>query len=324
MKLHFINVKLFAGTIIFSIIFLISGCDDSFNPNGDFRQKFVLNCILRGDTNYQAATVSRSFEADPFNPTGDLKDQSIKGARVRIWINDDVFELRDTTIERTDTSVYNFPAHYYYNDSIKVPFSADAHIEAILNEGKILTSDTKTPSKIKFSPESDRIIPPYSGDVLHFSWSPDDEAVNRLYSPRLYIDYYKKENGVNVHYLKNVPLDYIETDAGEKPYFALPGFSTQLSVPMSAFNKNMESVAPDDGGRSLYQIKKAVLEIVSYDENLTGYYSAAHFLDENSIRIDRIDYNNIDGGLGIFGSFAIFKMDIGIDAKYITEFGYRP
>lgn len=304
--------------------FYFSACEEDLNINGDFRQKFVLNSILKGDTNFQIVNLSKSFEIHGFDPYSNKDDQSIYGAEVRIWVEDKIYELKDTIIERNDTSIYKFPVHFYYHPNLTFKSDQDISIEAVLPQGKILKSRTRAPSNIDFTVNTTRIIPPESGNKVVFEWIPKYEHEDRIYTPRLYLNYYRQENGNLVYYSKNVPMDYIFVNGKEKEYYSLPSYNGKLEISMNTVGHFLSDILEPGTNKSDYKIAGARLDVVIYDKNLTGYYVATNFLDDLSIRIDAIDFSNIEGGLGVFGSYVIKSIDLGFDYQYLKEFGYQP
>jgi hypothetical protein len=61
------------------------------------------------------------------------------------------------------------------------------------------------------------------------------------------------------------------------------------------------------------------------DRNLSAYYSSvAKIGDSFSLRLDEVDFSNIEGGFGIFGSLNVQKLVMFFREGYLEEnFGYR-
>ena len=66
-----------------------------------------------------------------------------------------------------------------------------------------------------------------------------------------------------------------------------------------------------------------MLELYVFDRNLSGYYASVGKIgDSFSIRLDEIDFSNVEGGFGVFGSYISQKLAIAFDEEYINSFGY--
>jgi hypothetical protein len=73
----------------------------------------------------------------------------------------------------------------------------------------------------------------------------------------------------------------------------------------------------------MIRIISARFELLSFDEHLSNYYSSTHgYLDEFSIRLDETVYSNIEGGMGIFGSYYKSERLFPIYASYIASYGF--
>ncbi|MCH7774397.1 MAG: hypothetical protein IH784_08335, partial [Bacteroidetes bacterium] len=82
--------------IIISVLFFLS-CDDNFSPYGQFQEKFILTCLIRGDTTLQTATLSHSYMPDGADPLNYDEDPNIIVADIRVWFEDSVYIFKDTT-----------------------------------------------------------------------------------------------------------------------------------------------------------------------------------------------------------------------------------
>ncbi len=146
--------------------FIIISCNENIEPFGEFREKYVMNSIIRADTSYQVVLLSKSYITNNFNPLSDSTNHSIAGALVRLWNGNDVVTiLKDTIINRPENDIYKTPL-YYTNNFQPLPNSS-IEIEAILPDGKKLKSSAMVPDRILFNKElCDTIIPPPSKNYL--------------------------------------------------------------------------------------------------------------------------------------------------------------
>ncbi len=188
------------------LIFLTIACEDNFNPFGDYKERYVLTCLLDGTTNYQVATLSKSYFTGSFNPYDNTTDPSIENAEIRISISDSVYWLRDSTVLGQDTLRYNNSFKFYYTNKVTPTPGKTVEIEALLPSGRKLRSSTVTPNNISFSNQNPNVIPPVNQSFLTFSWQ--SQSTYTFYDIRILVTYFRKENGVNIRYEAEIPITY--------------------------------------------------------------------------------------------------------------------
>lgn len=306
------------------LAFFSISCDDNFNPFGDYKEKYILTCLLDGNSNYQVATLSKSYFTGTFNPYDNTIDPSLIGAEIRIWLSDSVYLFRDSTIKRQDTSRYVSSFKFYYTNQIRPTPAKTFEIEALLPTGKRLRSSTITPNDISFSNHNPNVIPPVDQNYLTFSWQ--SQSTYTFFDIRILVTYYKKENGINIKYEKEIPIAYKSHGGLDEPVYPPAARQTVVSYPMDVITKFMESISAGDENKSNYSIEiKPKVELLVMDEALSRYYSStSQSLNDLTVRLDENDYTNIDGGFGIFGTYLIKRYSsISFIASYIQSFGYN-
>ncbi len=302
--------------IIVFFILLVS-CKEDVLFVGEYQQKYALFAILKGDSDFQIATVTKSF---PVENLHDVKEEEtfVDSARVRLWLGDDVFIMKDSSVAGEN----NLQKTFYYAKNVKLEAQRSAEIEAILPNGKKLRATTKVPKQITFDGINNaRNLPPLLEDHLYFGWT--SEETDLIYSPRLVLTYFKKDNSGKLQkFERQLPMQLTD-DSEERQIFPRPDFTSEIKFNMNAINKAMREISAGDPDKSSYLIYKVELELVVFDRNLSAYYAASHFSDEFSIRLDEIDFSNVEGGLGIFGSYMLYNWPVTINVNYIKSFGYR-
>lgn len=307
---------------------LLTNCDDNVNPKTNFKEQYVLNCVLSVDTNYQVATISHSYDVDGYDPNTNKIDPSIKGAKVKVFYRDSIFVFRDTSIARSSDSKYSSPLNFYYTRNLKPSSYSQLRIEATLPNGKVLKAKTESffLNILYFAKTVDR-YPPISSNKITFSWDKingDNFESTIYFAPELAIVYQKNENGNWNRYYKKVPIRYMENNPDKPPiYPEISVGSNSISFDTLAIGIALKEISKDDPQKKNYKIEKALFRLLVLDKNLAAYYSMQKtFLDEFSVRVNQPDFTNIEGGLGVFGIYAIKKSEIQIDASYINKFGY--
>jgi hypothetical protein len=314
--------------LISSIVFV--SCDDQVNPKTDFKEVYALNCIIKGDSSYQIATVSHSYDVSGFDPSANTNDPFISGAKIKLFYEGSVFVFRDTLSVRQDVSKYSTPIHYYYLKNFQPSDAQPIRIEATLPNGTILKSSTETFSINSFYFTDPNITYPsgINGQAISVGWNSFyylNSNVELYYAPELVILYSKLVNGVKTEFQKKVPYHY--TNGGlEGPAVYPPIEVNQLSIIFPGFiiDQAMKEISQDDPNKNNYTVEKAVFRLFVLDKNLAAYYSSQRtFLDEFSVRFTQPDFTNITGGLGVFGTYTVKKLDVQLDNSYISSFGYN-
>jgi len=301
------------------LIILSFSCKEDFSPYAGHDQKYVLNCILRGDSTFQYAAVTSSFGSSE-NFSSNVSDRFLKNADIRIWDDNEVYKFRDTVIT---TKIYGKEtAINIYKTTGFVPKpNRKFEIVALLPDGKRLKSWTNLPKQVNFEfSSSDSSIPSKNNQFVFVRWESAGEDL--IYAPEINI-YYKKA-GFPLGFAKKVPISYIKQDGKYYPNFATPSKERFVSIKMDAIRRAMNEISGSDPNKSNYTILTMIVHVHTYDKNLSEYYvSSAQSLDQFSINVDALDFSNIEGGLGIFGSYNSKKYVIKFNREFIGSFGYK-
>lgn len=285
-------------------ISLIYSCEVSFDPFGEYNEKYIFTCILKNDTQSQIAFLSRSYRPDGFDPYENIVDPAIVGADVRVWYNDSVFVFKDSSVARTDTSRYKTPLHFYYNKKFSVQSKKPIEIEVLLSNGKRLKSSSVTPEEINFNQDSEVIVPPEDKTFLQFTWKEQSSGI--LFKSMLAIRYKQNIDGEIIEKTKEVPLRYILSNDLETPLYPKPSAAFGIAYDLEAVKKTLEEISTNDPNKQNYAIyEKLIFNVVAYDVPLSKYASSiSGSVDDLTITVNVSDYTNIEGGYGIFGSYS--------------------
>lgn len=310
---------------IFLLIFafaLFVSCEENFNPFDQLREKYALTCIIRGDTTFQVAAVTRTYANENYNPYSNTIDPNIAGAKIRIWNGDSVATFKDTTLVRNPGSKYQTPYHIYYTKKFTLDPNYDIEIEAILPNGIKLNSKTKPPNAIVFN-YVDRVVPPKTKTHVDFIW--DAGTIDNAYLTQVSIYYYKADDPKKTIKVAFVPVKYLNQDGKFFPISAKPSNSNKLVLDVETISKTMELISEGDSNKKNYVILGPYLEVVSFDKNLSTYFnSIARANDAYSVNLNEIDFSNIDNGIGIFGAYMHNYWSFDFTHAYIKSFGYTP
>lgn len=311
--------------ISFLSLVLFLSCDDSLNPVGDLQQKYVLSCIVRGDSTLQTATLTKSYSTGTLNPYDNHADPNIAGAIIRIWNGKDkVTFLYDSVATRKAADKYKTPYRVYLSKNFMPDPISDLEIEAILPNGKKITAKAKVPDAINFSyTANDASIPSKDKKNIKVTWFNSD--LKPVFITRAIIYYNKIVNGVKIPNQYSVPESYVQYNNEWIPVYSKPNGGFGVIIPMETMNKAMELISAGDEQKSNYEILGCVVEVVSLDPELSKYYYAtARGADIYSVKLDETDYTNISGGSGIFGAYSKSFWTMKFKHDYIYSYGYVP
>ena len=310
--------------ILLSAIFLALlcySCNNTFDPNAPFRERYALNGIMRNDTTMQIVTLTRSYQpSDGVNPLSNTQDPAIVGAEVNLWYKDTLYPMRDTTFVRTDTSRYKDSVHCYYVSNLMPEENQYVDIEALLPNGRLLKSSTQLPDigyGSFWDGSNDLTIPPTGKDFIYISWTTQPGII---YSPRAYIVYYVLGSSVPQEFL--LPLFFINQDGKQVPVFTNPSKTNFVQINMGTITQYLNEI-PQGGNKKNYSIGGLTIEVLVYDQYLSTYYlSLQAGLDAFTVRLDSPDFTNVQGGYGIFGSYVKTDWNLKFTYNYLKSLGF--
>ncbi|MBP1631470.1 MAG: hypothetical protein H6Q15_2363 [Bacteroidetes bacterium] len=311
--------KAFYIAILIVTTFLNNSCEDSFSPKADFKEKYILYCILNIDSSRQTATLLKSYDVDGYNPYINTESSFVSGAEIMIRQKNQVFFMRDTSAIIEGVSRYRSPIDFYYLDNFSSLINDSIEIIATLPTGKKLSGIAKAPERITFDGMSDRILPPEEKDLFTFLW--DGPTSTRWYRPKL--EFYYILNGVTKS--KEIPVTYKLENGFWNPVYPAISNSNYVNFTVAALDSVFKQISEGDPNKSDYEILGAKLSLLVFNESLSNYYSTTNgFLDDFTIILDESDYTNIEGGLGVFGIYRQQLTGAIFTEEYIQSFGYTP
>ncbi len=308
--------------LVLFIMILTFSCEENFNPYGGFKERYILTCILRGDTTFQTAYLTKTYSVNNYDPYSYVNDVHVKGALIRVWNGDSINVFRDTSVQRAPNSKYTSPNSLYYTKNFKINTEKLVEIEAVLPDGKRLSSSSLPPRPIKLQ-YLEKSIPAKIGSNIKFTWDAGDRK--QSFVSKLSIFYVKHEGGKELFNQIQIPMQYVASGNNSVPIYPQPSNSNSFVADIATVDKTMELISAGDSDKSKYEILSAFLEIIAFDANLSAYFNAtSRSSDSYSVKLDETDYSNIDYAYGVFGVFLKENFNIPITGPYIRGFGYKP
>ncbi len=314
-------IKILVLPLIIISFFISISCEESFSPRTEFQPRYILNCIIRGDTTYQTAVVLQSYDVPGYNPYDNPDNPFRRVKELKLWKNNEkVYVFKDTLLSILNSGRYvGEVLIYYLNDFI--PSEKDSlKLRALLEDDRVIWSWTKMPELVEWNTSAmDSIIPAEDKDYSNFAW----KAANyrSWYVPRLTIFYRKYQSSQFTRLSVDVPITF----EGSTPIYSKPFRGENLVYKKENIDYAMKKISEGDPDKWSYIIYNGRFDLLILDENLSTYYSNSKgYLDDFTIRLDQIDFTNIVGGLGIFGSYIKQVRGIKLNRDYIESLGYTP
>ena len=257
----------------------------------------------------QFATIKKSYPPGEENQSSDIQN-----AIIRLILPDTTLIFKDSVLSESHTGNSSVNS-FYYLDNYRLTKNTEIEIEALLPEGTVLTSETKSPYyyTLKLLSGGELMIIPdeNSSDLYFFKWDMFGNYVSFIFGPSFYISYFISGNEEIIHY-KKVTGKHVQQ-------------LNRYEVPMGFIEKAMQDISIGIDDKAIINIIGACFEVKVYDTALGIYANSIQtFEDEFSVRISEPNISNINGGFGIFGSYISEKFDIEITSNYISSFGYTP
>ena len=327
--------KIFFSYLIIVCLITTLSCDENLSPKGELQQKYSVNLILRGDTTFQSAYLSRLYDVEGFDPNTLSEDPAVTGAGISIKYSDigTSFYFRDTLDNNNLNPRYNSPSKYSYLKSFRPAYNSEIELNVALPGGQKLTSKTRVPAKINFDEAKTTnliYIPPlvvynYDSVYLHVYWKNENPYLFK--AKKIYFNYYHKdEAGNKTFFVKQIPITSRQEGNLSVVDYNEISLKDELHIERKLVEQALREISNGDNKKALYYVGPIQIEILLFDENLSIYYILKLYFDYGfTIRNFPSDMTNIEGGLGFFASYSQTKRVIKFDDNYLLKkFGYLP
>jgi hypothetical protein len=304
------------NSVVFSLLFLLWGCNENFDPRAPLQDQMVIFSILSTDRPAQYVRVQRNYMPPEYNPLSYAGNNFLADAIVTIRESNKVFRLRDTSIAQSDTSRYKFPLKTFYVDPL-TPLRGRSYQVIIQSptQGQI-NAMTVVPEKasIAISAELTQILdrPDRFIQDARILFIVQLSKFTKGYISRLYLYYDVLKNNEWVEERVEIPISSADSSSYrlDVPIYPrmtpAPGTAQLGLVYFNGYYKAIINVLNEKYKSTRVIFKWATLVILQADQNLFKYYSSTHGAeDPYSIRLDEPMYTTVEGGLGFVGSYGL-------------------
>lgn len=314
-------MRFFFGSIIF--LFLLIGCDDTFNPKGRYDEKMAVYFILSAKSDTQYVRVYTTYNPSGYDPLENPADTPLRDAIVTLRESNSAgqfpagtssFQFRDTTLQRENTSRYSSSVIVYVYYPLKIKKGRSYSLSVFSPKYGQATSIITMPTQGSINATSFDILEPWRSNEGLLRLSIGLSPITKGYQVKFFIDYdvFIKDVGWKGQRVEIPQIILSGTDLTDmkavypkliKRVSTGSGSGTVASYPFSVFAKIIyflrQTYQPDD-----IRFKQAVLLLIQTESELYNYVSVVNgFFDPKSIRLDLPEYTNIRGGVGLFGGF---------------------
>lgn len=332
-------MKNMMSLILLSAVMVICSCEENFSPKEEFEKQYAASCIIGIHSTASSFSaelfLSSSYDVEGVDPYTNNMDPVINGATALLTYGGD-----NNYIMEEDSSVYYHPtiidsilwAEYnrygnpynsYVHRNIPVRYQP-LRLSIELPNGKTLSSQTSLPKGIflEYSYDFPRGITSninqwVFGDTWEITWKASQE---QMYFAELVLSYMIDDEIRSAE----IPLQYVNTGTAAEPVYPKFNYPGKLSYSFDALDQFMKNISEGIDDKSRINILNASLSITELDKELSNYYSSINgYLDGYSIRLDEQVYSNINGGIGIFGSYRTTTIDYFLERQYVYSFGYQ-
>lgn len=300
--------------LIFLILVLLGGCDTSFDPKGPFLDRLVVYGILTPVNQTHYVRLFTTYDPPEFDPMGNTSSNQISNAVVSLSYDTTTAALRDTVIPRDDPGRYTDSLRVFIASPLSISRGKMYSLTVNSPVYGILTATTRVPaSPIEVNIDVDSrfsLTTPDKGraDISIFvtpSLTAEGHAV------RIFVEYELPVADPGTIVTEEIPIEitsYQNCSSFEVEYprvrrRELVGSRELWKFPLENYRRALVRILKAHEG-VVIDFKRVYVEVVQTDEHLYKYYSVVNgFQDQYSIRVDQPNYTNINGGLGVFGSF---------------------
>ena len=297
--------------------FWAGGCDDTVNPNAPYEPRIVVYCILSTGTNKQF--VRTYATADPSQTSKDMAEPFVGDATITLSQQNTVYQLRDTTIARSDTSRYSKGVGAKVASPLVPKYGSEYVLKVQSQTLGTYVARTTIPKRGSISSPFIYILQT-PGDY-NYDLPLDVKVYGRGYVLRMMLQYEVEINGIWFEQTEEVPRSMgigisevlfpvvVEAQGqGEKLKWPLETLKYTFAGIMKRFEMNHIT------------FKRVVLQLRQYDENLFNYFQIVNsFHDARSIRVDMPDYSNIPNGQGVFGACTVEELVYELPPDFIKN-----
>lgn len=305
-----------AVSISFVATLFLLCCNQSFDSRAPFQPQLVVFSVLSTDRTAQIVRLEGNYMPDGYDPLSSTADNEIPGAMVTVRDGSTTYRLRDTVMDRQDTSRYKSPLRAFvlspfvaqpgkaYVVTVQAPGYPAATAIATM-PGKGFPGTALTTPLVLDNPRG------YEGNT-NIVCNALLSTAAKGYIGRLFVDYDVLIGTGWIEGRLEIPLGFIDPKVPDLKYVKYPQLTSRTADRIavifenSVYNAVLQSLASGRYESNKLIFNRVVFQLLQADKNLFNYYNTTHaFRDAQSIRLDAPLFSNVSGGLGLVGAYTL-------------------
>jgi hypothetical protein len=254
-----------------------------------------------------------TYNPPDLNPLDNTSSKQTTNAVVSLAFDATSLALRDTVVPRNDTNRYTDSIQAFVVSPLSILRGKTYFLTVNSSAYGTLTASTKVPGtgQIVIDNESTFSLTTPNLGMEDISIFTTPSVTTEGHAVRIFVEYELPVANPGVIVTEEVPIeitDYLDCTHfnGEYPRVRrreqVSG-GEQWRFRLDNYRRMLVRILKTHEG-SVIDFKRVYVELVQTDEHLYKYFSVVNgFQDQFSIRVDQPNYTNIEGGLGVFGSF---------------------
>ena len=308
------------------LLLVVLGCESDFNPKGPFYDRMVVYSVLSPGSTTQFARVFTTYNPPGFNPLESTASNQVANATVSIASGASLFMFHETTFVRTDLSRYQDSVRAFVASPVNLVRGNTYALTVVSPSYGTVTASMTIPGadgSIAVDPSSlPALTQPglISNDIFVFA-TPSESGQGHLIQVYLEYEiaavpgvYMREEIPVKItNYRDCLTFDAVYPEIRRRQ----SGSADELwTFPHLNYQRIILKILKQHEGQ-IVNFRRVIFNLTQADQNLYSYLSLVNgFRDEFSIRVDRPNYTNVQGGLGLFGSFAADSIAINVGPMF--------
>ncbi|MBI4419065.1 MAG: DUF4249 family protein [Ignavibacteriales bacterium] len=301
-------------------------CSEDLNPKGPFVESLVVFAVLSPGQAEHIVRVTTTYNPPGFDPLEHLTSNQVANATVILQVGSTVTILRDTTFPRPDAGRYqdSIRAYVYSAPTIE---RGSAYMLSVSAPGyNTVTATTTPPSsgilELDVRSRTALISPDVGQEYILVYATPPRNAEGHMV--RVFLEYEVATQNPGVILREEIPTeigDYKDCSTYTATY---PKIRRRQNVtgrelwsfPHENYLRTILRVLDRHKGEMVNFVRVTIV-LVQAEEHLYKYYHVVGgFRDEFTIRVDEPNYTNVQGGLGVFGSFSTDSLFVQIPSSF--------
>ena len=298
---------------VFLLFFPLGGCDSNFDPKGPFLDRMVVYGVLTPTNQTHFVRLFSTYNPPDLNPLDITSSNQTTNAVVSLAFDTTTLALRDTVVPRDEVNRYTDSIQAFVASPLSILRGRTYSLTVNSPVYGTLAASTRIPGTGTIDIDIDSrfsLTTPDMGraDISIFT---TPSATTEGHAIRVFVEYELPVANPGVIVTEEVPLDitnyrdctHFDAEYPRVRRRELVGGRELWRFRLENYRRTLVRILKTHEG-SVIDFKRVYVEIVQTDEHLYKYFSVVNgFQDQFSIRVDQPNYTNIEGGLGVFGSF---------------------